>query len=212
MAVRLITADAVTLSRLGYRVAVQASEGLTLVGQANTVTEAIALTEECRPDVVVIDVALPDTDGPNGEHGFELARKLRADYPHLGLLLTGPENHDLVLDSLAAGLSGYLSRSVPVEVLISAIRHAAVAPTSFTSPDLAAALIKRRHRHVLSPKEQEVLQYLYKGESLTVIARKLRVTESTVRTYVARVYSKLDVNSRAEAIRTIEGTPTVRRR
>ncbi|HZM75932.1 MAG TPA: response regulator transcription factor [Candidatus Limnocylindrales bacterium] len=205
MAVRLITADAVTLSRLGYRTAVQGSADLTLAGQADTVAEAITLTAECRPDVVVIDVALPDGDGAHGEHGFELARTLRAEHPQLGLLLTGPDNHDLVLDSLAAGLSGYLSRSAPVEVLISAIRHAAVAPTSFTSPDLAAALIKRRHRHVLSPREQEVLQYLHKGESLTAIARRLRVTESTVRTYVARVYSKLDVHSRAEAIRT-QGT------
>jgi DNA-binding NarL/FixJ family response regulator len=205
MAVRLITADAVTLSRLGYRAVVEASEDLMLAGQANTVTEAIALTAQCQPDVAVIDVALPDGDSPNGEHGFELARKLRADHPQLGLLLTGPENHDLVLDSLAAGLSGYLSRSAPVEVLVSAIRHAAVAPTSFTSPDLAAALIKRRHRDVLSPREQEVLHYLYKGESLTAIARKLRVTESTVRTYVARVYSKLDVHSRAEAIRIHDG-------
>ena len=206
MAVRLITADAVTLSRLGYRMAVQANADLTLAGQANTVAEALALTAECGPDVVVIDVALPDGDKPNGEHGFELARGLRAEHSQMGLLLTGPDNHDLVLDSLAAGLSGYLSRSAPVEVLISAIRHAAVAPTSFTSPDLAAALIRRRHRHVLSPREQEVLQYLHKGESLTAIARRLRVTESTVRTYVARVYSKLDVHSRAEAIRTQETT------
>jgi DNA-binding NarL/FixJ family response regulator len=206
MAVRLLTADAVTLSRLGYRTAVQANEDLTLAGQPNSASEAISMTAECRPDVVVIDVALPDGESGNGEHGFELARTLRAAHPQLGLLLTGPENHDLVLDSLAAGFSGYLSRSAPVEVLISAIRHAAVAPTSFTSPDLAAALIKRRHRHVLSPREQEVLQYLHKGESLTAIARLLRVTESTVRTYVARVYSKLDVHSRAEAIRTHEST------
>jgi len=201
MAVQLITADAVTLSRLGYRTAVEACADLTLAGQANTVGETIALAGECEPDVVVIDVALPDGDG-TGDRGFELACSLRAAHPQLGLLLTGPDNPELVLNSLAAGLSGYLSRSAPVEVLISAIRHAAVAPTSFTSPDLAGALVRRRHRHVLSPREQEVLQYLHQGESLTAIARKLRVTESTVRTYVARVYSKLDVHSRAEAIRT----------
>jgi len=206
MVVRLLTADSVTLSLLGYRMAVQTNDDLTLAGQATTVAAAITLTAECRPDVVVIDVALPDGGSPNGEHGFELARTLRAGRPQLGVLLTGPDNHDLVLDSLAAGLSGYLSRSAPVEVLISAIRHAAVAPTSFTSPDLAAALIKRRHRNVLSPREQEVLQYLHKGESLTAIARQLRVTESTVRTYVARVYSKLDVHTRAEAIRSHEAT------
>jgi DNA-binding NarL/FixJ family response regulator len=204
MAVRLITADAVTLSRLGYRTAVEACADLTLAGQANTVGETIALAGECEPDVVVIDVALPDADG-TGDHGFELACSLRATHPQMGLLLTGPGNHDLVLNSLAAGLSGYLSRSAQVQVLISAIRHAAVAPTSFTSPDLASALVRRRHRHVLSPREQEVLQYLHKGESLSAIARRLRVTESTVRTYVARVYRKLDVHSRTEAIRTHPG-------
>lgn len=201
MAVRLLTADSVTMSLLGYRTAVQANDDLMLAGQATTAAAAIVLMAECRPDVVVIDVALPDGECTNGEHGFELARTLRAGHPQLGVLLTGPDNHDLVLDSLAAGLSGYLSRVAPIEVLISAIRHAAVAPTSFTSPDLAAALIKRRHRNVLSPREQEVLQFLHKGDSLTAIARRLRVTESTVRTYVARVYSKLDVHTRAEAIR-----------
>lgn len=207
MAVRLITADAVTLSRLGVRAAVQGIEDLELVGQAGTVGEAVALVAEGGPDVVVIDVALPEADS-KGERGFEFARALRAEHPRLGLLLTGPESHDLVLDSLAAGLSAYLSRSAPVEMLISAIRHAAVSPNSFTSPDLAAALIKRRSRGVLSPREQEVLQYLHKGDSLPVIARRLRVTESTVRTYVTRVYSKLDARSRAEAIRTPEGSPS----
>lgn len=204
MAVRLITADAVTLSRLGFRAALQGNDDLELAGQAGTVDEAAAMIAESRPDVVVIDVALPEAEF-KGERGFEFARTLRAAHPRMGLLLTGPESHDLVLDSLAAGLSAYLSRSVPIEVLISAVRHAAVAPNSFTSPDLAAALIKRRSRGVLSPREQEVLQYLHKGESLPVIARRLRVTESTVRTYVTRVYSKLDARSRAEAIRTPEG-------
>ena len=61
---------------------------------------------------------------------------------------------------------------------------------------------------MLSPREQEILQYLHKGDSLPAIARRLRVTESTVRTYVARVYSKLDVNSRAEAIRVYERSAT----
>ncbi|HEX6685096.1 MAG TPA: response regulator transcription factor [Candidatus Limnocylindrales bacterium] len=205
MPVRLISADAVTLAQLGLRTAVAACDDIVLAAQAVRAGEVPPLTVQHRPDVVVIDVALPGDGDRSAETGYELAHALRTAHPQLGLLLTGPDNHDLVLQSLAAGLSGYLSRTAPVEVLISAIRHAAVAPASFTSPDLASALIRRRHQHVLSPREREVLRYLHLGESLIAIARELRVTESTVRTYVARIYSKLDVHSRAEAIRTHPG-------
>lgn len=200
MTVRLITADAVSVAQLGYRAAVADLADLELVAQATQRTEVTALVAEHRPQVVVIDVALPDGVA-NGGHGLELARELRAEHPKLGLLLVGPGNHDLVLSSLEARLSGYLSRSVPIEMLVSAIRHAAAAPTSFTSPDLAGALLRRRHRDVLSPREQEVFQYLNSGHSLTAIAKRLRVTESTIRTYASRVYSKLQVHDRAEAIR-----------
>lgn len=192
MTVRLVTAEPVTLTRLGYRAAVAGCPDITLIGQAGTVEEAEDLVAARDPDVVTIDMDLP---------GLDLARALRARRPHLGLIITGPEQDHLVLQSLEAGMSGYVPRTASVELLMSAVRHASVAPTSFSAPDLAAAISRRRLRSPLSPREQEIFDQLGTGASMAAIADRLRLTESTVRTYLARVYEKLDVHSRADALR-----------
>jgi DNA-binding NarL/FixJ family response regulator len=192
MTVRLLTVDPVTLTRLGYRAAVAGCPDITLVGQASTCTEAMELVATRSPDVVTIDMDPP---------GLDLARTLRAAQPQLGLIMTGPEQDQLVFQSLEAGMSGYVPRTGSVELLLSAVRHASVAPTSFTAPDLAAAISRRRLRSPLSPREQEIFEQLGTGDSMATIADRLRLTESTVRTYLARLYEKLDVHSRADAIR-----------
>jgi DNA-binding NarL/FixJ family response regulator len=192
MTVRLITVEPVTLTRLGYLAAVAGCPDITLVAQASTREEAEEIVATRNPDVVTIDIDLP---------GLELAQHLRAQAPHLGLIITGPERDELVFQSLEAGMSGYVPRGASVELLMSAVRHASVAPTSFTAPDLAAAIARRRLRSPLSPREQEIFDQLATGASMATIADRLRLTESTVRTYLARVYEKLDVHSRADAIR-----------
>lgn len=198
MTVRLVTVDSVTLVRLGYAAAVAAYPDVTLVGQATSTEEAVELVTALDPHVVTIDAALTDA---LGHSGLELAAKLRAERPTLGLVLTGPTDDDLIFKALEAGLSAYLPRTAPVELLMSAVRHAAVAPASFTAPNLAAALARRRARSAaLSPREEEILRHLNTGASLASIAGRLKLTESTVRTYVARLYDKLGVNTRAQAL------------
>jgi DNA-binding NarL/FixJ family response regulator len=192
MTVRLLTVDPVTLTRLGYRAAVADCADIALVGQAGTMAEATELVDVQVPDVVTIDMDLP---------GMELARSLRAASPQLGLIMTGPGHDQLVFESLEAGMSGYVPRTATVELLLSAVRHASVAPTSFTAPDLAGAIARRRLRSPLSPREQEIFEQLGTGASMAAIAGRLCLTESTVRTYLARLYEKLDVHSRADAIR-----------
>jgi DNA-binding NarL/FixJ family response regulator len=192
MAVRLVTLDPTTLSQLGYRTAVAVCPDITLVGQAGNVVEGLALIADLVPDVVAMDLQLP---------GLEVARKLRADHPSLGVIMTGP-CQDQPLDlCLEAGLSGYVPYTASVELLMSAVRHAAVAPTSFTAPDLALALSRRRVPSPLSPREQELFTQLSTGASLAAIAGRLSLTESTVRTYLARLYDKLDVRTREDALR-----------
>jgi DNA-binding NarL/FixJ family response regulator len=192
MTVRLLTVDPVTLTRLGYIAAVAGCPDITLIGQASTSTEAMELVATRTPDVVTIDMEAP---------GLDLARALRTAEPPLGIIMTGPEKDQLVFQSLEAGMSGYVPRTASVELLLSAVRHASVAPTSFTAPDLAAAISRRRLRSPLSPREQEIFEQLGTGASMATIADRLRLTESTVRTYLARLYEKLDVHSRADAIR-----------
>ncbi len=192
MIVRLVTVDAMTLSQLGLRTAAAGCPDIALLGQATTAAEGLAMVAERQPDVVTIDLCLP---------GLELARQLRAGYPQLGVIVIGPAQDQPLYQCLEAGLSGYVPHSASVELLLSAIRHAAVAPTSFTAPDLALALARRRTSPPLSPREQELFAQLSTGASLAAIAGRLSLTESTVRTYLARLYDKLNVTSREEALR-----------
>ncbi|GAB4056313.1 response regulator transcription factor [Catellatospora paridis] len=195
MSVKLITVDPVTLVRLGYSAACATYTDIDLVGQAVTGEETRDLIGDLEPHVVTIDAAVP------GEGGLQLAAELRAARPQLGVVLTGPAEDGLLLQALQAGLSAYLPRSAPVELLMSAVRHAAVAPASFTAPNLAEAMARRRTRSTaLSPREEQILQQLNTGGSLAAIAVRMRLTESTVRTYVARLYDKLGVHNRTQAL------------
>lgn len=195
MSVKLITVDPVTLVRLGYSAACATYTDIDLVGQAVTGEETRDLIGDLEPHVVTIDAAVP------GQGGLQLAAELRAARPQLGLILTGPAEDGLLLQALQAGLSAYLPRSAPVELLMSAVRHAAVAPASFTAPNLAEAMARRRTRSTaLSPREEQILQQLNTGGSLAAIAVRMRLTESTVRTYVARLYDKLGVHNRTQAL------------
>lgn len=195
MGVRLVTVGASPMAQLGYAAAVGGTVDIELVGQAAAARDALPLVDRLAPDVVVLDVELPDTDG------LGLGRQLRADRPELGVVVIGPTQDDLLFRVLEARFSAYLPRSAEVAMVLSAVRHAAVAPSSFTAPDLAAAVARRRARATtLSPRELEILRHLRDGHSNAGVATALRLTESTVRTYVSRLYDKLGVQSREQAL------------
>jgi DNA-binding NarL/FixJ family response regulator len=209
MVVRLLIADSSTMVRLGYAAAVAGQTDLVLAGGAGTAAEARTLLAAARPDVVVLEATLPDqpvagpieSTDPRSAGGLRLGRQIRAEQPDLGVIMVGPPDDELLFRALEERFSAYLPRHAPVDVLLSAIRHAAVAPAAFTAPDLAAALGRRRAASVaLSPREIEVLRHLHGGANNAKIAASMRLTESTVRTYLARVYDKLGVRSRTQAL------------
>jgi DNA-binding NarL/FixJ family response regulator len=196
MSIRLLTVDAVTMARVGYTVAVSGHPDIVLVGQAVTVGEASELARTFAPDVIVVAAFL------DGADGVDLAVGLRAELPRLGVVVIGPADDDLILQTLQARLSGYVLYGDSAEVLISAVRHAAAASDSFTAPHLRA-IIAARFRvdaATLSPREQTILRLLGTGATVGVVAEHLQLTESTVRTYTARIYHKLGVNDRAQAL------------
>jgi DNA-binding NarL/FixJ family response regulator len=126
---------------------------------------------------------------------------MRADAHHMGLVLVGPSDDQMIFRALEEQFSAYLPRTGGVDLFVSAVRHAAAAPTAFTAPDLAAALAARRAASAaLSAREQEVLRHLRGGLSNVAIAERMELRESTVRTYIARLYDKLGVRSRTEAL------------
>ena len=196
MAIRLVAVDEHVLLRLGLARVVAGYPDIELVGEAGSASDAERVVTDTRPTVVTIDATLADADG------IALARRLRAMSPNLGVVLLSAVNDDgLLYRALDAGLSAYVTKAGPTSSVLAAIRHAAIAPHSFNAPGLSSALSRRRnHGGLLSQREREVLSLMRDGLSLPTIAARLSVSEATVKTYVSRLYSKLRVNNRSQAL------------
>jgi DNA-binding NarL/FixJ family response regulator len=198
MSITLVTVDDRPLIRLGLAWAVAASGDITVVGEAGTGTEALRLVADRQPTVVTLSVRLPDGDG------IAYAARLRGARPDLGVVLLGDTIDDaLLLGALDADLSAYVTKSSPASTILSAIRHAASEPHSLTSPGLTAAMRDQSiHNGPLSRRELQVLMMMQEGLSIVAIAERLRLSESTVKTYASRIYGKLHVNNRSQALMT----------
>jgi DNA-binding NarL/FixJ family response regulator len=196
MNVRLVAVDEHVLLRLGLTRLLAGVADIDLVGTAGSLAEAVEAVEGTWPDVVSVDAGLPDGDG------WTLARRLRSLRPTLGLVLLSATNDDATLyRALDDDFSAFVPKAGPPGAVLAAIRHAAAAPHSFNAPGLAAALARRRASNgLLSQRERQVLGLMREGISLPGIAERLAVSEATVKTYVARMYTKLRVNNRSQAL------------
>ncbi|GAA1589377.1 response regulator transcription factor [Kribbella karoonensis] len=199
--ITVVVVDGHTLTRYGLVGLVSADAEITVVGECGHGAEAPAQIAAAHPDVVVLDVLLPDIDG------LQLARELRDRYPALGIVVLTADNQDDVLfRALESGASAFVAKTAPNAELLGAIRHAAVAASSFTATGLAQALARRGRTGgkalTLSPREREVLALLARGRSVPSIAGEMYVSVSTAKTYVARLYEKLGATNRANAIMT----------
>ncbi len=198
MSVRLAVVDGQTLTRYGLRELAAHHSDIELVAECQTAADAPGMIAVARPDVVTVDVTLPDGDG------LQLARYLRDSYPDLGIvMLTSMQDDDVLFRALETGVSAFVPKTAPVEEVLAAIRHAAVAAASFTAPGLAMAFARRRAMQdmfALSPRETEVLNLLHQGLSIPATAVGLCISVSTAKTYVARIYDKLGAANRAQAL------------
>lgn len=197
--VKVVVVDGHTLVRYGLTGLVGQQADLKVVGETCIGGEAVGLVATTQPDVLILDAVLPDADG------LQLARELRERYTDLGIVLLASDGRDDVLfHALESGVSAFVTNSAPTEEVLAAIRHAAVAATSFTATGLAPAMARRQQlpAQKLSPREAEVLSLLGQGLSVRAIASSLCVSLSTAKTYVARLYEKLGASNRAQAIMT----------
>jgi DNA-binding NarL/FixJ family response regulator len=196
--VRVLVVDAHPVTRCGLVRLADEQPDMRTVGEAGSVVETLRMAAELRPDVITIDTSLPDGSG------LTLARELRDRYADVGIvILTSNGEDDVLFRALDSGASAFVSKSAVVTEVLGAIRHSAVAATSFSATGLAQALRRRNEAHdrlALSARERQVLQLLLVGHSVPEIAAKLYLSISTTKTYVARLYDKLGANNRAQAL------------
>lgn len=174
-----------------------------VVGEAATGEEAITLAAHLHPDVVLCDVRLGD-----GIDGIQTTAALRALEPAPAVLILTTFDRDAeILGAIEAGAAGYLLKDVAPEIIIDGIRRAAAGDVVLT-PDLASRVLKGMRNPLprLTDREVEVLRLLSTGSTNKEIARALFVTEATVKSHLAHIFTKLGVDSRSRAIHIAQET------
>lgn len=195
----VVLVDDHELIRQGLRRAFERTAEFAVAGEAATAVDAVAVVTAVQPDVVILDVRLPDGSG------LEVARKVRAAFPAMGIVvLTMYAGDEQLFGALEAGASAFVPKDAPAEDVVSAARHAAVSPRAFTANDLAGAMQRRLTPSgpQLSPREREVLGLLADGLGVAAISKQLFISESTTKTHISKVYEKFGAANRAQAIMT----------
>ncbi|MBC7276729.1 response regulator transcription factor [Nocardioides sp.] len=203
MTTTVLLVDDHPVVRSGLRAVIEAGDALVVVGEAATGEQAITLAGHLHPDVVLCDLRLG-----SGIDGIRTTIELRAlDPAPVVLILTTFDRDAEVLGAIEAGAAGYLLKDVDPEVIVEGIRRAA-AGDMVLAPDLATRVLKgmRSPLPKLTDREIEVLRHLARGATNKEIARTLFVTEATVKSHLAHIFTKLDVDSRSRAIHVAQET------
>ena len=206
--IRVLIVDDDVPTRVGLRTILLSEPGFEIVGEAATGAEGIALAEKTDPDVVLMDVRLPDIDGIGVTLQIVGARPEGTDTPRV-IVLTTFDHDQYAYRSMQAGASGFLLKRTRAEDLIDAVRTVATG-SEFMSPKtralieaFAGSADERRStavRNSLTPRECEVLVHVARGLSNAEIADALNLSVETIRTHVKRVYMKCGVRDRAQAV------------
>lgn len=205
MKIKVLLVDDHTVVLKGLAFFLSTQEDLELVGEANNGQEALMKVEETQPDIVLMDLYMPEMDG------IEATACIKKEYPNVKVLvLTSFSDQAHVLPALKAGASGYILKDVEPDQLVEAI-HSAYKGNIQLHPDIASSLLSQTlpqeeaevpsniHVDVLTARENEVLQLLAKGMSNKEIASVLVITEKTVKAHVSSILSKLQLSDRTQA-------------
>jgi NarL family two-component system response regulator LiaR len=196
---RVMLVDDHTMVRKGLALFLEAYDDLELAGEAENGTDAIQRCGELLPDVVLMDMVMPDMDG------VAVTRAIHQQFPQIQVIaLTSFKEGELVQNALEAGAIGYLLKDVSAEELAWAIR-AAHSGRATLSPDAAQALVQTANQSPvpgldLTEREREVLVLMVEGLNNTQIAGRLTVSPSTIKSHVSNILSKFGVASRTEAV------------
>ena len=172
-----------------------AKANFTICAVAASKNEAIVQIARTNPALILLDLNLPDGSG------FEVANWARGISDQIGIvILTLNDAPELLLAALAARVSGFVLKSAPISEVIATLERALITPLSFTASGLHKALKAKAHLPNLSAREFEVLTILATGKSTKEIARQLFLSEPTIKSHLANIYRKLEVNNRISAV------------
>lgn len=199
--IRVLVVDDHAIVRSGIRAVLEITPDIELVGEATNGADAIQQDRTLQPDLILMDLVMPDVDG------VEAIRRIKAQRPGARILvLTTFAGEDMVLSAIKAGASGYQLKDTSPQALVEAIRevyrgeaslHPAIAQTLLQ--EISAPPKQPPTTQPLTPREVEVLQWLAQGEENRDIARRLCISEATVRTHLSNIMAKLHLASRTQA-------------
>jgi len=202
--IRVVLIDDHDLLRRGMKTMLESEGDIEVVGEGSDGSGAAALVEETSADVVLVDVIMPNKDG------IEATREIKDTHPNVAVVvLSGHDEQRFVFDAVKAGASGYLLKTAELDEVVNTVRAVARGEMQL-DPQLASQVLSEfegyRSNDVaeafqpLTPREAEILQLMSEGLPNKAIASRLSISERTVTTHVANIYSKLHVNNRVSAI------------
>jgi len=197
--IRVVITEDHPVVRAGIRDMLLSVDGIELVGDAANGVEAMQKVEALRPDVMLLDIELPDSTG------VDITRKILASFPETKILiLSGHEDKHYIRALFELGVSGYLTKDEAPESIIEAIRSVASGETGWVSRRVSSQLSRMMYDETqaptnLTPREDQVLNLVVEGKTNQAIAANLGISEKTVEKYVENIFRKLGVSSRVEA-------------
>ncbi len=197
---KILIVDDHDIVRKGLAMLVSRQEDLSVVAEAGTVAEAVANAREFAPDVVVMDIRLPDGSG------IEACREIRDENADIKvLMLTSYSDEEAVLGSIMAGASGYLLKEIRSQEIVDAIRRVG-SGQSLLDPAVTASVLERVRRGKeedvmaqLTEQEQKILELIAEGQTNREIAGQIHLSDKTVKNYVSNILGKLEVSRRSQA-------------
>jgi DNA-binding NarL/FixJ family response regulator len=196
--IQIVVIEDDEIIREGYSLLISQSEGFRVVNSYASFDEAVKTIADDFPDVVLLDIEMP------GTNGIQAIPKLKRMLPHTYILiLTVYESEKMIFDALANGASGYLTKNTPASKIVESIREVkdGGGPMSVNIARMVIKSFQKNQESPLSKRETQILEQVAEGKSRSQIAKDLFIDLETVRSHIKNIYLKLDVNSRADAIK-----------
>ena len=197
--IRIVIIEDDEIIREGYALLIGQTEGYSVVRSYASFDDAVKTIADDSPDVILLDIELP------GTNGIQAIPKLKKALPHAYILiLTVYESEKMIFEALANGASGYLTKNTAPSKIVESIREVkdGGGPMSVNIARMVIKSFQRNQESPLSKRETQILEQIADGKSRSQVAKDLFIDLETVRSHIKNIYLKLDVNSRADAIKT----------